>query len=190
MYVSSIEELDTRSMSYMRSHGAYLTSSDSRSSKNAISAFCVDTRNLGHGSDARIGRTSVARVAIDAVSMVLHRSFDAASRRKSNLLLQFDHPSGPHTNRICSSFGRMYLPRSNALRVLHAVWMGPCARRVRRVPSNRHGRAVTESAVRGTCAKASRGHFEVLNFPTVRPLGPVLPSARRVAQTSAREARA
>lgn len=34
MYVSSIEELDTRSMSYMRSHGAYLTSSDSHS-KNA-----------------------------------------------------------------------------------------------------------------------------------------------------------
>ena len=113
MYVSSVEELDTRSMSYMRSHGAYLTSTDSHS-KNA-NFFLASTRRTSHGSDARIDRKSVARVAIDTVSMVLHRSFDAASRRKSILLLQFDHPSGPHTNWHTRIMRRMSLPFLNAL---------------------------------------------------------------------------
>ena len=52
----------------------------------------------------------------------------------------------------------MYLPRSNALRVLHRVWMGARTRRVCEHPSSRHGRAVSEAAVEGTRAWTALGH--------------------------------
>ena len=56
----------------------------------------------------------------------------------------------------------MYLMCSNASRVLHRVLMGPCRRRVRRFPSSRLGRAVTQAAAKGTRGLDGRGHREVL----------------------------
>ena len=55
---------------------------------------------------------------------------------------------------------RMYLPRSNALRVSHRTWTGPRTRRVCWGPSRRHGRAVSEAAVAGTAAKRAPRHLE------------------------------
>ena len=63
----------------------------------------------------------------------------------------------------------MYLLCFNALRVLHRTKTGPCARRVRRDPSNPHGQATSETAATGTCvrivARASRGSEKVPTGP-------------------------
>ena len=62
----------------------------------------------------------------------------------------------------------MYLLWFNASRVSYRVLTGPWRRRVRRDPSSRHGRAVTEAAVAGTARESVSVHREVPKWRTYR----------------------
>ena len=64
-------------------------------------------------------------------------------------------------SRFTMAVTRMYLPSSGASSDSIRVWMGPWRRRVRRDPSIRHGRTVSEAAVGGTRAWTALGHREV-----------------------------
>ena len=55
----------------------------------------------------------------------------------------------------------MYLLCFNASRVLHRTWMGSRRRCACVTPSSRHGRAVPEAAVEGTCVQSVARHREV-----------------------------
>ena len=91
-------------------------------------------------------RESRYRYDIDHGSALLQRNGDA--RRRSQVKVLVDPRSARLSHRIAFTMraGRRYLLRSNLLRVLLRTKTGPCARRVRRGPSNTHGRATSETA--------------------------------------------
>ena len=71
---------------------------------------------------------------------------------------------------ISSCIGRMYLSRSNASRDLLRTKTGARRRHVREHPSNPHGRAMSETAAAGTCAKDARRQIVPRKAMSVRPL--------------------
>ena len=116
-------------------------------------------------SRARIGLRSGERVGIRTVSTTVASSFNGNARSSSQVKVLARHQAGPLIVAFTMSFGRMYLSRSSASRVLLRTKTGPRARRVREDPSNPHGQATSETAAKGTCVecafRASRARKKV-----------------------------
>ena len=128
--------------------------------------------------------------AEDEEAHLVARADRAAGRRESRYRYGIDHgsallqrqraqqqpgqgpgwPSARFANDcISSSIGRMYLSRSNASRDLLRTKTGARRRHVREHPSNRHGRATSETAAAGTCAKDARRQIVPQKAMSVRP---------------------
>ena len=129
--------------------------------------------------------------AEDEEAHLIARADRAAGRRESRYRYGIDHGSallqrqraqqqpgqGPGwpsarvaNDCISSSIGRMYLSRSNASRDLLRTKTGPRRRHVREDPSNRHGRATSETAAKGTRAKDARRQIVPRKAMSVTPL--------------------
>ena len=108
-------------------------------------------------SRGRIGLRSGERVGIGTVSTTVAGSFNSNARSSSQVKVLVDHRVASLANACARSSGRMYLLRSGSSSFLLRTKTGPWRRRVRRVPSNPHGRATSETAAGGTCAKSALG---------------------------------
>ena len=124
-------------------------------------------------SRARIGLRGGERVGVSTVSTTVARSFNGEARSSSQVKVLVDHHAASLANAFTRRAGRMYLLTSSgsASRVLLRTKTGRCARRVRTYPSNPHGRATSETAAAGTCAKVrertSRGSKKVSVAPII-----------------------
>ena len=155
VFVSSIEELDTRSMHIQTPLGSLPATGGSHVQRAILSQAPTMKRHIS--SRGRIGLRSGERVGIGTVSTTVAGSFNSNARSSSQVKVLVDHRVASLANAFARSSGRMYLLRSGSSSFLLRTKTGPWRRRVRRVPSNPHGRATSETAAGGTCAKSALG---------------------------------
>ena len=124
--------------------------------QRAIS-FCAPRMKRHISARARIGLRGGERVGISTVSTTVARFFNGNARSSSQVKVLARHQAGPLVVAFTMSFGRMYLSRSSASRVLLRTLTGTCARRVAMCPSSWHGRVVPEAAVGGTRVQIAFG---------------------------------
>ena len=137
-YVSSIEELDTRSMSLSARPCDLLAPVGSHA---RVTIFSRESRRRWHfGARARIGLRSAERARFDTSSMVEHRSPIGVARRKRRRLAQVSQRTPRHRNRICSDLRRRYLSRSCVCSDPCRAFSGRFCRLCRIYPSNGDGK--------------------------------------------------
>ena len=150
-YVSSIEELDTRSMSLSARPCDLLAPVGSHA---RVTIFSRESRRRWHfGARARIGLRSAERARFDTSSTMEHRSPIGVARRKRRRLAQVSQRTPRHRNRICSDLRRRYLSRSRVCSFSIAVWMGARRHVVSVRPSRPDAKRVKRSSTAGTCVQ-------------------------------------
>ena len=151
--VSSIEELDTRSMHMQTPLGSLPATGGSHVQRAILSQAPTMKRHIS--SRGRIGLRSGERVGIGTVSTTVARSFNSNARSSSQVKVLVDHQVASLANAFARSCGRMYLLRSGASSVLLRTKTGPWRRHVRRVPSNPHVRATSRRGPQAVHAQKS-----------------------------------
>ena len=126
--VSSIEELDTRSMSVFARLYDLLVAVGSHASHAISREASSPSRHFV--ARARMGLRGGVRARIDTASTAVHRSLDAVAREKSRVLT----PAASRVRKLSLFFRRMYLWTLSVCSDSHAVFTGGCAHHVRTRP--------------------------------------------------------
>ena len=126
--VSSVEELDTRSMSLSACPCDLLVTVGSHE-QQSISRRAPPPD--GHFvARARMGLRGGVRARIDTASTTVHRSLDAVVRKKSRVLT----PAASRVRKLSLFFRRMYLWTLSVCSDSHAVFTGTFYRAYKRYP--------------------------------------------------------
>ena len=150
--ISSIEELDTRSMRLYTPHSSQLLSVRLNAPHAVSSRQGAPVSDFSAG--ARSGTRGRVRVAFGTQSSMEHRSFNGDARGKSPVKVLVDPPAAPICNRcrLSSGWGQAWSSRvcSDSSAVLTAAWPRSVAMR----PSNRTVQRSTSAS-----SSASPVHF-------------------------------
>ena len=122
--VSSIEELNTRSMSLSACACDFLVAVGSHAPDTDSSRASSPSRHFV--ARARMGLRGGVRARINTVSTTVHRSLDAVARKKSQVLT----PTASRVRKLSLFFRRMYLWTLSVCSDSHAVFTGTRSRHV------------------------------------------------------------
>ncbi len=146
--VSSIEELNTRSMSLSARPCDLLVTGGSHVSE-AISSRLSSPRQH-FGARARTGLRSGERDRTDTVSTMEHSSSNAVARGKGWRLAQVSQRTRRHRKRSCSDLRRGYHSRSRVCSDPCRTLTGTWRRRAAMSPSKRRWKRSKRASVSGT----------------------------------------
>ena len=118
--VSSVDELDTRSLVVQSSHSSYHTTDGSHDQTAILSE--TSTWSMVISGCARGGLRSGVGVGFDSASTMLGQPKNGDARRKSGSSSKLRPLRRPHSNGRQHSFDRIPLPFANALSVCLRTW--------------------------------------------------------------------